>query len=103
MSKKIVENIKFNKLNTKVNTLENETSAVATLVHINQHNIDKKNLEFDLVTPTAFNIKTSKIEKKVTVFQSRKQIIKLKYQTLRKNILLFMIVINLRVKYLMQR
>ena len=42
MSKKIVENIEFNKLNTKVNTLENETSAVATLIHMYQHNTDKK-------------------------------------------------------------
>ena len=45
VSKKVVKNIKFNKLNTKVNSLENEIPSATTLVHINQHNTDEQSLE----------------------------------------------------------
>ena len=36
VSKEVVNNIKFNKLNTKVGNLENKIPDATTLVHINQ-------------------------------------------------------------------
>ena len=36
---------KFNKLNTKVNNLENNIPHGTTLIHINQYNTDKQHLE----------------------------------------------------------
>ena len=40
-SKKVARKPKFNKLNTKVNSLENKISDATTLILINQYNIDK--------------------------------------------------------------
>ena len=45
MSKEVVKNTKFNKLNTKVNSLENKIPDRSTLIHINQYNTDKQSLE----------------------------------------------------------
>ena len=42
---KIVKNTKFNTLNTKVNSLEKNIPDATTLIHINQYNRDKQNLE----------------------------------------------------------
>ena len=36
---------KFNKTKTKVNNLEKKIPDATTLIHINQYNIDKQNLE----------------------------------------------------------
>ena len=41
----VAKNKKFNTLKTKVNNLENKILDATTLIHINQYNIDKKNLE----------------------------------------------------------
>ena len=40
----VVENTKFNTLNTKVNKLDKKTPHVTALIHINQYNTDKQNL-----------------------------------------------------------
>ena len=45
MSKKVVKNIKFNKLDTKVNNLENKNPDATTLITINQCSTDKQKLE----------------------------------------------------------
>ena len=42
---KVVKNIKFNKLKTKVNNLEKNIPDATTLIHINQYCTDKQNLE----------------------------------------------------------
>ena len=44
VSKKVVKNTKFNKLNMKVSILENKISDATTLILINQYNIDKQTL-----------------------------------------------------------
>ena len=44
LDNKVVENTKFNTLNTKVNKLDKKTSHVFALIHINQYNTDKQNL-----------------------------------------------------------
>ena len=41
----VVNNTKFNALKTKVNNLEKKISDGTTLIHINQYNPDKPNLE----------------------------------------------------------
>ena len=41
----VLKNTKFNLLKTKANSLEKKTSDATTLIHINQHNTDKQNLE----------------------------------------------------------
>ena len=41
----IVKNTKFNTLKTKVNDLENKIPDATTLIHINQYNTYKQNLE----------------------------------------------------------
>ena len=41
MSKKVAENTKRSKLNTKVNNLEKKISDATTLIHINQFSTDK--------------------------------------------------------------
>ena len=41
----VVKNTKFNTLKTKVNNLEKKIPDAATLIHINQHNTHKQNLE----------------------------------------------------------
>ena len=42
---KIVKNTKFNTLTTKVNNLDKNIPDATTLIHINQYNTDKQNLE----------------------------------------------------------
>ena len=63
MSKEVVKNTKFNKLNTKVNRVENKTSDVTTLIHINQYNIVEQSLEkkvgdVDQIIPNASGLET---------------------------------------------
>ena len=41
----VVKNIKFNTLKTKVNNLEKNIPDGTALIHINQYNTDKQNLE----------------------------------------------------------
>ena len=41
----VVKNTKFNTLKTKVNNLEKKNPDAITLIHINQCNTDKQNLE----------------------------------------------------------
>ena len=41
----VIKNTKFNTLKTKVNNLEKKILDATTLIHINQYNTDKKNLE----------------------------------------------------------
>ena len=45
MSKEVIKNTKFNKLNTKVNNLVNKIPGATTLIYINQYNTDKQSLE----------------------------------------------------------
>ena len=45
VANEVVKNTKFNTLNTKVNSLEKRISDETTLIHINQYNTDKQNLE----------------------------------------------------------
>ena len=45
VSKEIVKNIKFKKLNMKVNSLENKTHIATTLIHINQYKANEKSLK----------------------------------------------------------
>ena len=42
---KVVKNTKFNTLKTTVNNLEKKIPDASTLIHINQYNADKQNLE----------------------------------------------------------
>ena len=41
----VIKNTKFNTLKTKVNNLEKKFPDATTLIHINQYNTDKQNLE----------------------------------------------------------
>ena len=41
----VVKNTKFNSLKTKVNKLDKKIPDATTLIHINQYNTDKHNLE----------------------------------------------------------
>ena len=41
----VVKDTKLNTLKAKVNTLEKKTPDATTLIHINQYNTDKQNLE----------------------------------------------------------
>ena len=72
-----VKNTKFNTLKTNVNNLENKTPDATTLIHINQYNTDKQNLEekpemlikkipdtIRLVTTTVLNKKLVKLRRK---------------------------------------
>ena len=45
VANEVVKNTKFNILKTKVNSLEKKIPDATTLIHINQYNIDKQNLE----------------------------------------------------------
>ena len=45
----VVKNTKFNTLKNKVNNLEKKTSDATTLIHINQCNTDKQNIEKKLI------------------------------------------------------
>ena len=41
VSKEVVKNTKFSKLNTRVNNIENEIPGASTLIQTNQYNADK--------------------------------------------------------------
>ena len=41
----VVKNTKFDKLKTKLNNLEKKIPDATTIIHINQYNTDKQNLE----------------------------------------------------------
>ena len=45
MSKEVVKNTKYKKLNTKVDNLENKIPDATILILINQYNTDKQSLE----------------------------------------------------------
>ena len=45
MSKEVVKKIVCNKLNTKINNLENKIPDATSLICINEYNRDKQNLE----------------------------------------------------------
>ena len=45
VSEEVFKDTKFNKLNTKINNLENKISDTNTLININQYNTDKKSLK----------------------------------------------------------
>ena len=45
VNNEVVKNTKFNTLKTKVENLETKIPHATTLIHINQYNTDKKNLE----------------------------------------------------------
>ena len=72
----VVKNTKFNTLKTKVNNSEMKIPDATTLIHINQYNKDKQNLEkkdvdkkipdtSGLVTTTVLNTKISEVENKI--------------------------------------
>ena len=45
VANEVVKNAKFNTLKTQVNSLEKKLSDATTLIHVNQCNTDKENLE----------------------------------------------------------
>ena len=45
VSKEVVKNVKFNRLNAKVNSLKQQIPDATTLIYVNQYNTDKQNLE----------------------------------------------------------
>ena len=77
VANEVVKNTKFNTLKTKVNSLEKKIPDATTLIHINQCNTDKQNLEkklemliiktdtSGLVTSTVLNTKISEVDNKI--------------------------------------
>ena len=78
MKNEVGKNRKFNTLKTEVNNLDKKIPDATTLIHINQYNRDKKNLEkkmemlikkiadvSGLVTTTVLNTKISEVENKI--------------------------------------
>ena len=74
----VIKDTKFNTLKTKVNNLEKKFPKATTLIHMNQYNTDKQNLEkkigdvnkkipdaSGLVTTTVLNTKISEVENKI--------------------------------------
>ena len=74
----MTKNTKFNTIKTQINNLEKKIPDTTTLIHINQCNRDKKNLEkktrdvdkkvsdtSGLVTTTVLNTKISEVEDKI--------------------------------------
>ena len=65
MSKKVAENTKRSKLNTKVNNLEKKISDATTLIHINQFSADKnvwkKKRDIDKKIPEVSGIVTTTV------------------------------------------
>ena len=55
-----------------------------------------------LVTSAVLNTKMEEVENQLLLVLSKKQIITIKYQTLIKSILILLIIIILRLKYLMK-
>ena len=45
MKNKVVKSTEFNTLKTKVNKLDKNIPEVTILIHVNQYNTDKQNLE----------------------------------------------------------
>ena len=105
-------------LKTKVNKLDEKIPNAFTLNHIIQYNTDKQNLkekigDLDKKTPQVIslvitnvpNIKIKEGDNKIADLKSlvNKEITTLKYQKLRENTSLLLIIINLRVKNMMQR
>ena len=79
----VVKNTKLNTPKTKVNSLEKKTPNATTLIHINQHNTDKKKIREKnwrywykildtrgLVTTTVLNTKISEVENKISYISS---------------------------------
>ena len=62
----IVKNKKFNKLETKVNNLENKIPDGTTLIHINQYNTDKENLEKKKIPDTSSLVTTTVLSTKIS-------------------------------------
>ena len=72
----VVKNTKFNTLKNKANNLEKKTPNATALIHINQCNTDKQNIEKKLikkipdtnglVTTTVLNTKIVKVENKIS-------------------------------------
>ena len=75
----VVKNIKFNTLKTKVNSLEKKIPDATTLIHINQCNTDKQNLQkksgdvdkiipgtSGLLTTNVLNTKISEVQNKIS-------------------------------------
>ena len=48
VANEVVKNTKFNTLKTKINSLEKKIPDATTLIHINQYNTDKPNLEKEM-------------------------------------------------------
>ena len=74
VTNEFAKNVIFNTLNTKVNSLENKIPDATTLIHINQYNTDKQDLEkkfgdVDKKIPdtTVFNTKISEVENKYQI------------------------------------
>ena len=74
----VVKNTEFSTLKTKINYSDKKILDATTLIHINQYNIDKQNLEkkkgdvgkeipdtSGSVTTTILNTKTNEVEKKI--------------------------------------
>ena len=61
----VVKNTKFSSLKTKINNSENKIPHATTLIHINQYNTDKQNLEKKNWITTVLNTKISKVENKI--------------------------------------
>ena len=74
----VVKNPTFNTLKRKVSNLDKKIPDATTLIHINQYNTDKQNLEkiadvdkkipdiIDLVTTTVLNTKISEVDNKIS-------------------------------------
>ena len=88
VSKEVVKKTLYNKLNMKVNNIENKIPDTSALV-----------------TTAVLNTKIGKVENKLpdTSGLVNKTDYNAKYQIFRRNILLLLIIINLHVTYLMQR
>ena len=78
MSKEVVKKTVYNKLNKKVNDLENKIPDTSTLIQTNQYNTDKQNLEKntgevenkipdvdDLVTTNVLTTKVGEVQEKI--------------------------------------
>ena len=78
VANEVVKNAKFNTLKTKVNSLKNKIPDATTLIHINQYNTDKQNVDkkiedvakkildtTSLVTTTFSNTQISEVENKI--------------------------------------
>ena len=90
----------YNKFNTKVSNLEKKIPDATTIIHINQHKTDKQTQS--LVLFCIQKLVKLRIKFLMLVVYLRKHIMMLKYQTMKGNILLLLIIVNAPVRYLMQ-